>query len=98
PWPKKRHVKRRLVSRALLHQLARVMRPGAELRIASDIGDYLRTILLAARGNPAFAWQARGPQDWRQRGVDWPETRYEAKAVRERRTCCFLRFLRTECP
>jgi tRNA (guanine-N7-)-methyltransferase len=98
PWPKKRHVKRRLINRALLDQLARVMQPGAELRIATDIGDYLRTILLAARGHPAFAWQAQAPQDWRVRGADWPETRYEAKARREGRTSCFLRFLRTECP
>ncbi len=27
PWPKKRHVKRRLINRALVDQLARVMRP-----------------------------------------------------------------------
>ena len=53
PWPKKRHVKRRLINRALLDQLARVMRPGAELRIGTDIGDYLRTILLRLRGHAA---------------------------------------------
>ena len=61
PWPKKRHVKRRLINRALVDQLARVMRRGAELRIGTDIGDYLRTILLAMRGRPAFAWQVQGP-------------------------------------
>ncbi|HEX9882036.1 MAG TPA: tRNA (guanosine(46)-N7)-methyltransferase TrmB [Hyphomicrobium sp.] len=95
PWPKKRHVKRRLVSRALFDLLARVMAPGAELRIATDIGDYARTILRAARDHPAFAWQAESPQDWRERGPDWPETRYEAKARGEGRRCYFLRFLRT---
>jgi len=98
PWPKKRHVKRRLINRALLDQLARVMQAGAELRIATDIGDYLRTILLAARGHPAFDWQAEAPQDWRLRGPDWPETRYEVKANREGRTSCYLRFRRNGCP
>lgn len=98
PWPKKRHVKRRLINRALLDQLARVMQPGGELRIATDIGDYLRTILLAARGHPDFTWQARAPQDWRVRGADWPETRYEGKARREGRMCYFLRFVRNGCP
>lgn len=98
PWPKKRHAKRRLINRALLDQLARVMQPGAELRIATDIGAYLRTILLAARGHPAFDWQAEAPQDWRVRAADWPETRYEAKARREGRTSYFLRFLRNGCP
>lgn len=94
PWPKKRHVKRRLVSRALFDLLARATAPGAELRIATDIGDYARTILGAARGHPAFRWQAEGPWDWRQRGADWPGTRYEAKALSEGRCCYFLRFLR----
>jgi tRNA (guanine-N7-)-methyltransferase len=98
PWPKKRHVKRRLVTRALLDLLARAMAPGAELRIATDIGDYARTILLAARGHPAFAWQVSGPQDWRERGADWPQTRYEAKARGDGRRCYFFRFLKTRCP
>jgi tRNA (guanine-N7-)-methyltransferase len=97
PWPKKRHVKRRLINRALFDQLARVMPPGGELRIATDIGDYLRTILLGLRGQPAFAWRAHGAQDWRVRGPDWPQTRYEAKAGREGRCCYFLRFIRSEC-
>jgi tRNA (guanine-N7-)-methyltransferase len=98
PWPKKRHVKRRLVTRALLDLLARAMAPGAELRIATDIGDYARTILLAARGHPALAWQASGPQDWRERRPDWPQTRYEAKARGDGRRCYFFRFLKTRCP
>ena len=96
PWPKKRHVKRRLVNRGLFDQLARLMRPGAELRIGTDIADYLRTMLLAARGRADFAWQVQGPQDWRLRPADWPQTRYEAKAIREGRRCYFLRFIRTD--
>ena len=98
PWPKKRHVKRRLINRALADQLARVMRPGAELRIGTDIGDYLRTILLSLRGHPGFNWHVQGPADWRLRPVDWPPTRYEAKAGREGRRCYFLRFVRTKAP
>jgi tRNA (guanine-N7-)-methyltransferase len=92
PWPKKRHVKRRLLTRALLDLLAPAMAPGAELRIATDIGDYARTMLLAVRGHPAFVWQAAGPQDWRERGADWPQTRYEAKARGDGRRCYFFRF------
>src|SRR5690606_4411449 len=49
PWPKTRHHKRRLVSAPFLQMLARAMRPGAELRIATDIGDYARTTLIAVR-------------------------------------------------
>ena len=98
PWPKKRHVKRRLINRALVDQLALVMRSGAELRIGTDIGDYLRTLLLAMRAHPAFVWQAHGPVDWRVHPADWPPTRYEAKAGQEGRRCYFLRFTRSERP
>jgi tRNA (guanine-N7-)-methyltransferase len=94
PWPKRKHVKRRLVSRSLLDQLARVMAPGAELRIATDIGDYVRTILIALADHPAFVWQAAAPDDWRARPADWPQTRYEQKALREGRRGYFLRFVR----
>lgn len=94
PWPKKRHQKRRLLSPDLLQQLQRVMRPGAELRFATDIGDYARTALIALMGAPEFSWPARGPRDWQERPADWPETRYEMKAVREGRRCTYFRFVR----
>jgi tRNA (guanine-N7-)-methyltransferase len=95
PWPKARHRKRRLVSGPTLALLARVMRPGAELRVATDIGDYARTILEAVQGQSAFHWTAAGPQDWRTQGDDWPVTRYQRKAIREGRCSYFLRFVRT---
>jgi tRNA (guanine-N7-)-methyltransferase len=92
PWPKKRHVKRRLVSGPLLRLLLHAMSPGAELRISTDIGDYARTMLLAVREFPELAWEASGPEDWRVRGPDWPATRYEGKALAEGRRCYFFRF------
>ena len=94
PWPKRRHVKRRLVSAHLLDLLARALKPGAELRIGTDIGDYARTMLIAFQGEPRFEWQAASPADWRVRPDDWPETRYEAKAEREGRRRYYLRFRR----
>ncbi|MGE0700927.1 MAG: tRNA (guanosine(46)-N(7))-methyltransferase TrmB [Hyphomicrobiaceae bacterium] len=94
PWPKRRHIKRRLVNRHLLGLLARVMQPGAELRIATDIGDYARTILMAFASCPDFVWTACSAADWRQRPGDWPPTRYEAKALREGRRPAFLTFVR----
>ncbi len=95
PWPKRRHVKRRLVARPTLELLAGVLAPGSELRVATDIGDYARTILLSIGAAPAFEWRAAGPGDWRQRGPDWPQTRYEAKATNDGRRCYFFRFCRT---
>jgi len=94
PWPKRRHLKRRLVNAHFLGLVARVMRPGAELRIGTDIGDYARTILMAFQRSGAFVWHAESPADWRVRPADWPSTRYEEKAIREGRRCYYLRFVR----
>lgn len=94
PWPKRRHVKRRLVNPGTLDLLARALRPGGELRIATDIGDYVRTMLVAFAAEPRFSWAAISPADWRERGPGWPGTRYEAKAVREGRRCYYFRFRR----
>ena len=90
PWPKRRHNKRRLIQPALVSELARVMKPGSELRFATDIGDYARTGLLALYANGEFEWTAQSPSDWRERPVDLPPTRYETKAGREGRRCYFF--------
>lgn len=94
PWPKTRHHKRRFVNPAQLDQLARVMAPGAHLRIATDIEDYVRHSLLALDRHPDFTWMAERPGDWRDPWPDWPSTRYEAKALREGRTPHYLTFQR----
>jgi len=94
PWPKKRQQKRRLVSTATLDLLGRVMTPGAELRIATDIADYARAILLAVMTHPEFEWLVTGPDDWRKRPADWPQTRYEQKARRAGRRCSYFSFRR----
>ena len=95
PWPKRKHRKRRLVNRQTLDLLARAMRPGAELRIGTDIGDYARTMLEAFSAESRFVWQAESPADWRIRPADWPETRYEQKAEEAGRKRYYLRFLRS---
>ena len=94
PWPKSRHHKRRFIQMEMLDQLARVMRPGAELRFATDDGGYLVWALERLMAHPSFVWMAESPADWRARPDDWPETRYEAKAIRAGRTCTYLRFVR----
>jgi tRNA (guanine-N7-)-methyltransferase len=94
PWPKQRHHKRRMVSPAALDQLARTMKAGAELRLATDDADYLRAMLELVPAHPGFVWQARRPADWLRRPPDWPATRYEAKALAAGRIPHFLRFTR----
>ena len=94
PWPKLRHHKRRIVSRSTVPELARVMRPGAELRLATDDADYARWMLEAVLAERRFAWLAERAADWRERPPDWPATRYEEKARAAGRAPVFLRFER----
>jgi len=94
PWPKKRQVKRRLVSPELVAALARVIAPGGELRFASDDSDYAGQALLAVRQSGAFRWLASKAADWRMRPADWPETRYERKALSEGRKPVYLSWQR----
>jgi tRNA (guanine-N7-)-methyltransferase len=94
PWPKKRQLKRRLLSADTLGELARVLRPGGEFRFASDNGDYAAQALRLARQSGVFTWTAESAADWRERPADWPETRYERKARSDGRTSVYLSFRR----
>ncbi len=93
PWPKKKHHRRRFVTAEHLEPLARAMCPGAELRVATDIPDYVRQTLVELP-KCGFEWQAQRPQDWRVPWPDWLSTRYEKKALREGRTPHYLTFRR----
>ena len=94
PWPKKRHWKRRFVSKTNLDRFARVLCPGGQFRFASDIEHYVNWTLLACRAHPNFGWAANSAEDWRLPYEGWPGTRYEAKAIREGRRPAYLTFIR----
>lgn len=94
PWPKKKHWKRRFVSKVNLDRFARVLRPGAQFRFASDIDTYVNWTLLHCRAHAAFQWQAGHAGDWHRPYDGWPGTRYEAKAIREGRRPAYLTFVR----
>jgi tRNA (guanine-N7-)-methyltransferase len=94
PWPKKRQLKRRLISAETVSEFARVLAPGGELRFASDSGDYAAHTLLLMGQSGAFTWLAERAADWGVRPSDWPETRYERKALSEGRSAYYLSFAR----
>lgn len=94
PWPKKRHWKRRFVSKANLDRLARVLKPGGLFRFASDIASYVDWTLIEGGRHDAFAWVAADADDWRTPFPGWPGTRYERKAISEGRRGTYLTFRR----
>lgn len=94
PWPKKRHHRRRFVTPEHLDPLARVLKPGAIFRVATDIEDYVRQTMEEVALHPEFEWLGESPDDWRTAWGDWISTRYEQKALREGRTPHYLTFRR----
>jgi tRNA (guanine-N7-)-methyltransferase len=79
PWPKKRHHKRRLIQLPFTAMLARTMKPGALLHVATDWADYAEQIDSVLAGAPEFrrcgpdelagvALAARGPTKFERRG------------------------------
>jgi tRNA (guanine-N7-)-methyltransferase len=94
PWPKRRHWKRRFIQDHTVREIARILRPGGELRFASDIADYIAWTLIRLLRSENFEWTAEQADDWRRPWPDFPGTRYEAKAKREGRAPCYLTFRR----
>lgn len=87
PWPKKRHRKRRFISHENLDLLAQALKPGAELRFATDIDDYAEWTLRKVDTHRDFSLLAKTP-------ADWPPTKYQTKAMAAGRTITYLRFER----
>jgi tRNA (guanine-N7-)-methyltransferase len=84
----------RFVSDTNLDRFARVLKPGGRFHFASDIDSYVNWTLEHIDRHAAFAWPATRAADWTTPYDGWPGTRYEAKAIREGRTPCYLRFQR----
>ena len=89
PWPKARHHRRRFVTQGYLQAFARVMAPGAEFRVATDIEDYVRQTLEEVP-QAGFELLDQGGVAW----GDWISTRYEQKALREGRVPHYLTYRR----
>jgi tRNA (guanine-N7-)-methyltransferase len=89
PWPKARHHRRRFVTQGYLTALARVLQPGAEFRVATDIADYVRqTMEEVPKAGFDLVYEGAVPWD------DWLSTRYEQKALREGRPPHYLTYRR----
>lgn len=82
PWPKKRHHKRRIVRQETLDQFARILKPGGQLVMSTDVPDLAEWMVTQASRHPAFTWTAQKADDWRTPPPDWIKTRYEGKRAK----------------
>jgi tRNA (guanine-N7-)-methyltransferase len=96
PWPKARHAKRRMINDRPVALFAAKLKPGGELRLATDDPTYLTWALMVMQRNSGeFEWLAERPRDFLEPPGGWIETRYGAKSRREGRRPYYLRYRRT---
>ncbi len=95
PWPKFRHIKRRMMNDGPVNLIAQKLKPGGEFRFGTDHPVHLRhALMVMARHRDKFEWLAQKPADFLVRPGGWPETRYEAKARRLGHEVWYFRYRR----
>ncbi|MDB5492239.1 MAG: trmB [Micavibrio sp.] len=92
PWPKKRHWKRRIVQAEHVERFVRVLKPGGQLIMTTDIDDLAEWMCTHAANNPDLRMTANSPQDWQTPPPGWIPTRYESKGVAKGRRQTYLVF------
>ena len=90
PWPKMRHAKRRFVHPDLVPEVARVLKPGATWRVASDDPTYQAWVTEVMGAQTLFSVTPPAVE----RPDGWPATRYEAKALKAGRRPLYWVFTR----
>jgi tRNA (guanine-N7-)-methyltransferase len=95
PWPKMRHIKRRMMNDGPLKLIAAKLRPGGEFRFGTDHPIYLRhALMVMQRHRDTLEWLADKATDFQTRPSGWPETRYEAKARAQGHEVWYFRYRR----
>lgn len=93
PWPKKRHHKRRIVNRDNLNEFHRILKPGGDLIMATDVDDLAEWMVTETMIHGGFEWQANCAADWQTMPEDWfVATRYANKGEAAGRRQTYLLF------
>jgi tRNA (guanine-N7-)-methyltransferase len=90
PWPKARHAKRRFIGVENIPRLSRVLKPNAELRLATDDAQLAEWMTEHMRASMDFAevFHTSSPP------TDWVPTRYEHKAIKVGRMPVYMGYER----
>lgn len=95
PWPKARHIKRRMMNDGPIDLIAKKLNSGGEFRFGTDHPVYLRhALMVMQRHRQHFDWLCEKPTDFLNRPGGWIETRYEAKARRQGHEVWYFRYQR----
>ena len=92
PWPKRRHFKRRLISKTLLQKIHKILKKNGLFFISTDSQSYLNAILIEFFINKNFLWVNEKIKDCYKRPDELIESRYEKKANIKNNKKYFLKF------
>ncbi len=91
PWPKARHEERRFLGGKNLKELARLLVPGGELRVATDVASYAVWTIQQAESSDLFI---QTNEDIYQPPLDWISTRYEQKGLKAGHRPVYLTYIK----
>ena len=94
PWHKARHHKRRIVRPETLDIYARILKPGGQLVMSTDVPYLAEWMVTHAANHPAFHWSAKSAADWLTPPGDWVHTAYETKRAKGADKMVYLFFER----
>lgn len=79
PWHKKKHHKRRIISKDNIDLFSQKLKQDAIIRIATDHLDYAFWTIRHFIYRDDFIWLARSKGDWLKEPSDWIKTKYQQK-------------------
>jgi tRNA (guanine-N7-)-methyltransferase len=97
PWPKKRHIRRRLIQPRLVALLADRLIPGGQLHVATDHEGYAEQIDAVLAAEPQLV-NVYAPDAWRSEVPERLPTAYELEWRAEGRPLHFWHYCRREQP
>lgn len=94
PWPKRRHQPRRLIQPEFIKLVVKKLKQGGEIHLATDWEDYALHMMKVMSNEPQLINTA-GEGQYSPRSAARPViTKYEGKAIREKRNIAELHFIK----
>lgn len=95
PWPKKRHHKRRMINKDNLGVFARILKPGGQMFLATDVEDLALWMFEHSTAHPEFKTEAPNLEECRLPPPGWLiTTRYAQKGLDAGRRQSYMVFTR----
>lgn len=92
PWHKKRHHKRRIVNRQNLACFHRILKPGGQLILSTDVPYLAEWMIAETLIHGGFEWQANSKTDWETKPEGWIDTIYQTKGAKGADKMVYLLF------